>query len=156
MACAQSRVTLLQSPHVGAGPAGCLGILRGLWERLQDIFPILSLPPPLPALPLSKVMRVRSQGAQGVSLRFSLQSRDAEKYLAGREAPSKDPLYLLPASPPTLSSAPFKLIPPLQTQTGPALILQALLTFLRLPSSGSLASAEDGTLASLFKACAQL
>lgn len=32
-------VTLLQSLLIGAGPAGCLETLQGLWERLQKVLP---------------------------------------------------------------------------------------------------------------------
>lgn len=64
MAWDQSHVTLLQSLHTGAGPAGCLGTLRGLWERLWSFLPAeqchcgcplplvpASVPPPLHLLP---------------------------------------------------------------------------------------------------------
>lgn len=59
MAWDQSHVALLQSLHMGAGPAGCLGTLRGPRERLQCILPAVQchcgdpLPPVLAQGPLS-------------------------------------------------------------------------------------------------------
>ena len=64
MAWDQSHVTLLQSLHMGPGPAGRPGTLRGLWERLRNFLPAVQchcgcplplvrvlVPPPLHLLP---------------------------------------------------------------------------------------------------------